>query len=138
MSTYITDPKDIESIHSGEARIDGKLVLPVDDVTKAARRIYRELANNPELAVTGIGLSIKNVPGEWVRISLAKFRELVLDAFTLVKQQTGEGGRIRFEVLAEPPSFWLQTLLHSRWLDTEAQSYWPKIAQPPAKIIARP
>jgi hypothetical protein len=124
---YITEPADITAIRNGEGKLGGKQILVVgSDMKTATKRVFRALSANPQLALTGRGLSIKAIHGEWRKISLAEFKALVLDKFVLVKEQVGGGGRTRFEVLADVPSpFWLPTLMQGRWVDSEVQTWFP-------------
>jgi hypothetical protein len=124
---YITEHADITAIRNGEGKLNGKQILVVgSDMKTATKRIFRALSANPQLALTGHGLSIKAVHGEWRKISLAEFKALVLAKFALVREQTGDGARTRYEVLTDAPSpFWLPTLMQGRWVDSEVQTWFP-------------
>jgi hypothetical protein len=139
MKTYITDPTIIAEVREGSARINGKLVLPTEEIRVAAKRIFFAFKDNPDLAIcAGLGLCKKNTANQWRRLSVPEFKELVLNQFLLVREQLGEGGRCRLEVLDGPPPFWVVTLMQGRWLDTEVQGWFPVIEQPKVTIIARP
>jgi len=141
MKTYITDPQDIAQVRAGTARIGGKEVLLADsDMKTATKRIFFTLSKKPELAlVAGLGLSVKSSANQWRRISVPELKALVLDAFVLVKEQTGAAGS-RLEVLNDVPTpFYLPTILQGRWLDSEVESYFPPvIRQDKIRIVKRP
>jgi hypothetical protein len=131
MKTYITDPSDIAAVKRGEGELNGKPVLLVSsDMASATKRIFAELAKTPVLAIVGgLGLCIKvDAKPPWRKISLAEFRALVLEAFTLVKEQIGDGGKSRLEVLDGPPNaLWLPTVLQARWLTNEVQGWFQRV-----------
>jgi hypothetical protein len=142
MTTYITDPKDIQEVRDGSAKINGKSVLIADgDMRTATRAIFRALSSNPDLAIVGgLGIAKKSSANQWRKLSVPDLKALVLDSFVLVREQIRGDGQCRLEVLDGPPTpFWLPTLLQGRWISTEVESWFPPIIkQEKIKLITRP
>jgi hypothetical protein len=143
MTQYIVDAADIAEVRAGTARINGKEVLIADgDMRTATRRIFAVLAKNPDLGiVSGLGLSTKSsTVGQYRRLSVPELEQLILDSFTLVREQLRGDGQCRLEILEGPPSkFWVVTLHQGRWLTDEVCSWFPPIIkQDKIKLITRP
>lgn len=141
MTAYITSPSDIADARAGTGRLNDKEVLLVgSDMRSATKRIFTALAGNPELAVvTGLGLSVKSMTGQWRKIGLVEFKKLILDKFVLAREETGTDGRCRLRILSDVPhNFWLVSIMQGRWLTDDVQALFPKIGQPKIKIITRP
>ena len=141
MTAYITSPSDVADVRDGKGKLNGKEVLLVSsDMRATSRRVFTALAGDPELAVvTGMGLCVKNVAGDWRRIGLVEFKERVLNRFTLAREEISNDGRCRLRILSDVPSpFWAVSLLQGRWLTDDLQALFPKIEQPKVRIINRP
>jgi hypothetical protein len=138
----ITDPSEIAAVHSGEARIDGKFVLPTENIKHAAKRIYFSLATNSDLRiVAGIGLAKRSDSGQWYRrLTVPELQALVLEHFVLVREKVGPGGVVRLEILdGMPNAFWLPSLMQHRWIDAEVESWFkPVIKQEKVRIVTNP
>jgi len=138
---YIIKPADIAAIRNGEGKLNDKEVLLVGaDMKTATKRVFHALSGNPELALlTGLGLSVKSGSNQWRKIGLAELKALVLNRFILVREQVGQGGRVRMEVLNDVPNaFWLPTLMQGRWIDAEVQSWFSRVEQPKVRVISNP
>lgn len=144
MNTYITDPADIEQVRNGTAKLNGKeVIITNDDLRIITKKIFFALKDNPDLAIIPhLGLSKKSTTAlnQYQTVTVSELEELVLEHFTLTKEQPGvSGGPPRLEVLDRPPNeFWILNLRQGRWLTPEVVNWFPVIEQPKAKIITRP